>query len=290
MKQLSIIVVNYKVKDLLKDCIQSCLYAIKNINAEIIVVDNNSHDGSKELISKLYPQVKWIQNKTNFGFSKANNIGVTHSSGEYILILNPDTIVPPDIFEKIIPFAQSAKDFGALGVRIVDIDDKYRPESKRNLPNPKNTFNKLFSQLSFFKKNRQISEYYNTILGEFEIGKVEVLTGCFFFTTKKIYTEVGGFDESYFMYGEDIDLSYTILKYGYQNYYYGKISIIHYKGAATSKDKFYFKNFFNAMEIFVKKYFKKPYAVYIFLLLGLKIRYYLALFIFVIQRNKKQNF
>ncbi|MCO6564250.1 MAG: glycosyltransferase family 2 protein [Apibacter sp.] len=287
MKQLSIIVVNYRVKKFLKDCIQSCLYAIKNIDAEIIVVDNNSLDGSQELISELFPQVKWIQNTTNLGFSKANNIGVMQSSGKYTLILNPDTIIPPDIFEKIIPFAQSAKNFGALGVRIVDIDNNYRPESKRNLPNPKNAFNKLFSQIVSLKKNRQLSGYYNTILGEFEIGKVEVLTGCFLLTTKKIYTEVGGFDESYFMYGEDIDLSYTILKSGYKNYYYGKTSIIHYKGAATNKDKLYYKNFFNAMEIFVRKYFKKPYIIYIFLLLGLKTRYYLALFIYTIQKYKK---
>lgn len=285
LKQLSIIIVNYNVKDLLKNCIQSCLHAIKTIDAEIIIVDNNSNDGSKEFITRVFPQVKWIQNSANLGFSKANNIGVSYSKGNYLLILNPDTIVKPDVFEKIIPFAEHAKKFGALGVRITDENNHYRPESKRNYPNPKNTFDKLFSQL-FFSKSKKSKGYYNTELGEYDIGKVEILTGCFFFTTKKIYTEVGGFDEAYFMYGEDIDLSYTILKAGYQNYYYGKTSIIHYKGAATKIDKSYYKNFYNAMEIFVRKYFKKPFVMYIFLLFGLKIRYYLALLIFSMQRKK----
>ena len=285
MKELSIIIVNYNVKDFLEDCIKSCLLATKNIDAEVIVVDNNSQDGSKEFITNHFSQILWIQNSENLGFSKANNIGVNHSSGKYIVLLNPDTQVDTDIFEKIIPFAENIKNFGALGVRIADFNNCYRPESKRNIPNLKNTFTKLFTQLFFLKSRLNFSGLYNTDLGEYEIGKVEILTGCFFFTKRKTYNEVGGLDESYFMYGEDIDLSYSILMLGYDNYYYGQSTLLHYKGAATHKDKISYKRFYNAMEIFVKKYHRKPYLFYILLLFGVKIRYYLALVLFRFEKN-----
>ncbi len=279
MKQLSIIIVNYNVKEFLKNCIQSCLDAVHNFETEIIVVDNHSTDGSKEYITSFFPGITWIQNTENLGFSKANNIGARNASGKYILILNPDTLLPQDIFDKIISFAEDKKDFGALGVRIVDNQGCYRPESKRNTPNPKNTFTKLFSYLFFQRKNKA-GGYYNEVLGEFEIGKVEILTGSFFFTTKKVYEEAGGFDEVYFMYGEDIDLSYTIRNLGYQNYYFGQTSIVHYKGESTIQDKIYYRRFFQAMSIFIKKYYRKPYWKYLILLLGLKVRYYLALLIY----------
>jgi GT2 family glycosyltransferase len=275
---LSIVIVNYNVKKFLKNCIQSCLDATQNLDAEIIVVDNNSTDNSREYITRLFPQVIWLQNAENAGFSRANNTGVQKASGKYVLVLNPDTIVPPDIFDKIIPFAESKKDLGALGVRIVDADNKYRPESKRNIPNPKNTFNKLFTHLNVMGNSRETRGYYND-MGEYEIGTIEILTGCFFFTTRKLYNETGGFDEAYFMYGEDIDLSYVILKSGYQNYYFGESTIVHYKGESTVKDKTYYRRFFNAMNIFVKKYYKKPFLLYILLRIGLKVRYYLALLI-----------
>ncbi|MDR1876243.1 MAG: glycosyltransferase family 2 protein [Flavobacteriaceae bacterium] len=284
MKQLSIIIVNYNVKHFLENCIRSCLNAIRNFDAEIIVVDNNSVDGSKEYITSLFPQVIWIQNSENTGFSKANNTGVKQASGKYILILNPDTIIPEDIFDKIIPFAESKNDMGALGVRIADVDNNYRPESKRNIPNPGNTFNKFFYKFKMGKKE-EIKGYYNDTVGEFEVGKVEILTGCFFFITKKIYEEVGGFDEAYFMYGEDIDLSYTILNLGYQNYYFGQSTIIHYKGESTIKDKVHYQRFFGAMEIFINKHYKKRFFTYIILLIGLKIRYYMALFIDRFQKD-----
>ncbi len=284
MKQLSIIVVNYNVKEFLKNCIQSCLNAIQHFDAEIIVIDNNSVDESKEYIVPIFHQVKWIQNTENLGFSRANNIAAQQASGKYLLFLNPDTLLPPDLFDKIIPFAESKPDFGALGVRITDADGNYRLESKRNIPNPKNTFNKLFSNLKLFKK--EVKGYYDDTLGEFEIGKIEILTGSFFFTTKKVFQQAGGFDETYFMYGEDIDLSYTILNLGYQNYYFGQSSIIHYKGESTVKNKIHYQRFFGAMKIFVKKYYRKPFITYIFLLFGLKVRYQLALLIYKFEKKK----
>ncbi|MDR2122245.1 MAG: glycosyltransferase family 2 protein [Flavobacteriaceae bacterium] len=285
MKQLSIVVVNYNSKEFLENCIQSCLKAIRNLDAEIIVVDNNSTDGSKEYITTIFPRIIWIQNSKNEGFSKANNQGVESSEGRYVLILNPDTQLPEDIFEKIIPFAESKEDLGALGVRIVDSENRYRSESKRNIPGPKNTFRKLFIELGIRRKREGIKGYYEESLGEFEVGEVEILTGCFFFTRREVYKGVGGFDESYFMYGEDIDLSYTLLKSGYRNYYFGQSTILHYKGGSTVKDKIYYQRFFTAMEIFIKKHYRRPFYTYITLLTGLKIRYYLALCIAWFQKK-----
>ena len=222
--------------------------AAKEIDAEIIVVDNNSPDDSCEMIKRLFPSVKLIENKENFGFSKGNNIGVAEAKGEYLCILNPDTVVAEDTFRKILEFADSKSQLGIAGCQLIDGRGEFLPESKRHIPTPKVAFQKLFGNT----KN-----YYTNALKPNEVGETDILVGAFMVLKRTIYNEVGGFDEDYFMYGEDIDLSYKVLKSGYVNYYYGNTAIIHFKGESTLKDKVYAKRFYGAMGIFYNKHFKK---------------------------------
>lgn len=274
--ELSIIIVHYRVKKIVEECIKSILASKVNFDFEIIVVDNFSQDDSNELAEK-YP-IQWIQNIENIGFSKANNLGVEKAKGEYVLILNPDTVIPKYLLQEVLDFSSKIQNLGALGVRMVNKDGVFHRESKRNIPNPRNTFKKLFA--SIFNKNAKNNEYYYTKLTEFEVGKVPILTGAFMWMKRKTYLQVGGFDSAYFMYGEDIDLSYTLLKNGFQNYYYGKQTIIHHKGESTIKNYNYYKNFFNAMEIFVRKYYlKSSYLTGMILIIGLRLRFYVALMI-----------
>lgn len=228
-------------------CLQSVEAAIKNLDAEIIVVDNNSHDASCEMVKQLFPNVKLIENTENLGFSKGNNIGVQHAKGEYLCILNPDTVVTENTFLELLTFANLQKNLGIVGCRLIDGQGHYLPESKRNVPVVKVAFQKMIGN----GKN-----YYANHLTENEIGKASIFVGAFMLIKRNIYKKVNGFDEEYFMYGEDIDLSYKILKAGYDNYYFGTTTIIHYKGESTLKDKTYAKRFYGAMQIFYKKHFK----------------------------------
>ncbi len=248
---ISIIIVNYNVRYFLEQCLLSVQDACKNISAEIIVVDNNSYDESCEMLSENFPNVKLIANKDNTGFSKANNQGVAIAKGNYVLILNPDTIVAEDTFEKILEFAKTKQNLGALGVKLIDGKGNFLPESKRGVPTPKVSFNKLLGVSS-----KQTGKYYANHLTENETGVIEILVGAFMLMKRDVYNEVNGFDEDYFMYGEDIDLSYKIIKKGYQNYYYSDTQIIHYKGESTKKDVKYLRYFYGAMKIFYKKHFK----------------------------------
>jgi GT2 family glycosyltransferase len=223
--------------------------AAENIESEIIVVDNVSSDDSCDMVLQNFPDVRLIRNTENVGFSKANNQGVANAKGEYVLILNPDTVVSENTFEKILNFADQKKNLGALGVQLVDGAGIFLPESKRGIPTLKATFYKLMGQ------NNEKTTYYNGKLAKDETGQIEVLVGAFMLLKKKVYLEVGGFDEDYFMYGEDIDLSYTLLKKNYQNYYLGTTKVIHFKGESTRKDVKYLNYFHGAMEIFYKKHF-----------------------------------
>lgn len=246
MKQLSVVIVNYNVRHFLELCLQSVQAAITTIDAEIIVVDNNSADDSCAMITTLFPEVILIANKENVGFSTANNQGVKKAQGDYVCILNPDTAVGEDIFIKLLEFASKTPQVGAIGTRLIDGTGRFLPESKRNLPTPKVAFQKIFGSGT---------SYYVTTVGQEEIGKVTVLVGAYMFMKRSVYEEVKGFDEQYFMYGEDIDLSYTIEKAGYQNYYYGDATVLHYKGESTAKDATYRKRFYGAMRIFYHKHF-----------------------------------
>ena len=269
--KLSFIIVHYQVKDLLENCILSIKKYIQGIDYEIIVVDNNSPDSRwKELIGH-YPDVKFIALEENYGFSKANNIGVSSARGEYVYILNPDTEIEGLYFQEILDFADAQVKFGALGLRMHDAKGEFLPESKRSIPALVNSFEKLFTKLSNDSKT-----YYRNDIGEFDIAEVEVMTGANLLMKKSVYEQVGGFDEQYFMYGEDIDLCYTILRNGFTNFYYGKYSILHYKGESTLKDKVYLERFFGAMDIFIKKYYRKqkPFQ-YLLMSLGLKFKHFI---------------
>lgn len=243
---LSVIILNYKVPYFLEQCIRSVEAATKNMESEIIVVDNNSEDESCDMVKRLFPKVILIENKENVGFSKANNQGVARAKGEYICILNPDTAVTAQTFRDCLSIAHATQDLGALGTYLLDGTGNFLPESKRNLPTPKASLLKLMG----FTKT-----YYAKRLPATSKGPVAVLVGAFMWMKRSVYNEVGGFDEDYFMYGEDIDLSYKISKAGYQNYYAGTIPVLHYKGESTKKDGVYLDRFYGAMSIFYQKHF-----------------------------------
>lgn len=272
--KVSVVIVNYNVRYFLQLCLDSVTKALKNVDGEIIVVDNVSKDSSCQMVKDLFPEVILIENTENVGFSKANNQGVALATGEYVLILNPDTVVGEDLFVEMLVFADEQSNLGALGVRLVDGTGSFLPESKRGLPRPKTSFKRIIGLES--------GGYYSNYLTKEGVGKVEVLVGAFMLLKKERYLEVGGFDEDYFMYGEDIDLSYQLTKYGYTNYYYGKSTVIHYKGESTRKDIKYLKHFHGAMNIFYKKNFKNTGLDYLFMKAGIK-------FLFLIKYLKLSN-
>lgn len=243
-------------------CLQSVQAALKNLEAEIIVVDNNSQDRSCELIKNKFPEVVLIENETNLGFSKGNNIGVAQASGDYVCILNPDTVVAEDTFENILNFAESQDKLGIVGCKLIDGRGCYLPESKRNIPSPKVAIQKILGRSS---------SYYAHQVESNEIGEVPVFVGAFMLMKRKVYQQVGGFDEDYFMYGEDIDLSYRILKAGFKNIYFGQTQVIHYKGESTLKDKTYAKRFYGAMQIFYKKHFKSSFLFDTLVWIGIRV-------------------
>ncbi len=245
--KLSVVILNYNVRHFLELCLKSVEAALVNINAEIIVVDNQSSDGSCDMVSTLFPEVKLIANSENYGFSKGNNIGVAQAKGEYVCILNPDTVVAEDTFEESLKHIENTSKIGILGCRLIDGQGQFLPESKRYVPSPSVAIKKM---LGF------TDTYYVKTLNELSFGKVPVLVGAFMLVKTNIYNEVSGFDEDYFMYGDDIDLSYKVDKAGYQNMYFGKTSIVHFKGESTLKDKIYAKRFYGAMQIFYHKHFK----------------------------------
>lgn len=269
-KILSIIIVNYNVKYFLKQCLLSVQKATKGIPSEIIVVDNHSTDGSVAMLETQFEEVILIANKQNVGFSKANNQGVAKAKGDMILILNPDTVLAEDTLTKTLDFAKKQKNLGAIGVKFIDGNGNFLPECKRGIPTPKIALAKIIG----FPKNG-IDRYYASHINKNEIAEVPILTGAFMLMHKKVYLEVNGFDESYFMYGEDIDLSYKILKLGHKNFYFGKATIIHYKGESTIKNKTYLKRFYGAMVIFYKKNFKVNRVLNTLMQTGIQLLYFL---------------
>lgn len=245
-------------------CLRSVIAATQNIDAEIIVVDNNSSDDSCEAVKKLFPSVILIENTENLGFSKGNNIGVKQASGEYLCILNPDTVVSESAFSNLIQFADGIEDLGIVGCQLVDGKGKFLPESKRNIPRPYVSLRKMLGNSTAYYANQVATE--NT-------GQVDILVGAFMFLKREVYNAVGGFDEDYFMYGEDIDLSYKVKKSGFKNYYKGDVSCIHYKGESTLKDANYAKRFYGAMQIFYKKHFKRNLFFNGLVWFGIKLAY-----------------
>jgi GT2 family glycosyltransferase len=255
--QLSVIILNYNVRYFLEQCLISVQKAIQNLDAEIIVIDNNSPDDSCEMVKNLFPNVIFIENKENAGFPKGNNTGVKQAKGAFICILNPDTVVAEDTFEKVLFFASQKKDLGIVGCKLIDGTGNFLPESKRGIPTPWVAVTKIFN---LYKFSNFFGKYYAQHLAENESGKVEILVGAFMLMKRELYNEVGGFDENCFMYSDDIDLSYMVLKTGKSNYYFHDTTVIHYKGESTVRDEKYMKRFQEAMQFFYKKHFKKSVA------------------------------
>lgn len=281
--KLSVIIVNYNVKHFLEQCLNSVRKAAKHVQTEVWVVDNNSVDQSVEMVQQKFPEVKLIANKDNPGFSVANNQAIKQSKGEYVLLLNPDTIVEETTFKKVVDFMDQHPDAGGLGVKMVDGNGKFLPESKRGLPTPTVAFYKIFGLSALFPKSKSFGRYHLGFLDRDEIHSVDVLSGAFMLMRKKTLDEVGLLDETFFMYGEDIDLSYRIVLGGYKNYYYPETRIIHYKGESTKKSSVnYVFVFYQAMIIFAKKHFSLRYARLFSILINLAI--YLRASLSVVKR------
>ena len=273
--KLSIVIVNYNVRYFLEQCLRSVYRALPGIEAEVFVVDNNSQDGSVAMLKREFPQVKLIANRDNPGFAKANNQAIRKAKGQYVLLLNPDTVVEEQTFLKALQFMDARPQSGALGIRMIDGKGRFLPESKRGLPTPWTAFYKIFGFSRLFPRSPRFARYYLGHLDPGENHQVEVLAGAFMLLRKAALDKVGLLDETFFMYGEDIDLSYRIIKAGYQNFYLADSHIIHYKGESTKKGSLnYVFIFYQAMVIFARKHFSQSYArlfqVFIYLAIYLR--------------------
>lgn len=255
--KLSIIIVNYNVKYFLEQCLNSILDSNIAFSYEIFIVDNNSTDGSIEYLKTrfLKTNIHFIENKTNPGFSKANNQAINLAKGEYILLLNPDTVLAENTVKHVCLFMDSNPLSGAVGVKMINGSGQFLPESKRGFPSPWASFCKIFGLASIFPKSSLFGAYNLLYLNEDNIHQVPILVGAFMMIRKKALDKAGVLDEAFFMYGEDIDLSYRIQQVGYKNYYLPEY-IIHYKGESTDKgDVKYMNAFYGAMKIFYNKYY-----------------------------------
>lgn len=253
--KLSVVIVNYNVKYYLAQCLDSLLRSVKDIEHEVIVVDNHSHDGSVEYLCTKYPEVRFVASNHNLGFAKANNVAIRQSKGEYILLLNPDTIVGENTIKECLSFLDSHPSAGSVGVKMLKADGEMAKESRRGFPTPMTAFYKMIGLCSRFPKSRRFGKYYMGYLPCDEAVQIEVVSGAYCMIRKSALDRVGLLDEDFFMYGEDIDLSYRILKGGYENWYL-PCEILHYKGESTHKSSFrYVHVFYDAMLIFFRKHY-----------------------------------
>lgn len=281
MVDLSVVIVNYNVSYFLEQCLHSVFKAKGNIDLEVFVVDNNSVDGSVKMVAEKFPEVKLMANRDNVGFSRANNQAIKDANGRYVLLLNPDTLVEEDTFEKSVAFMDEHPDAGGLGIEMIDGKGRFLPESKRGLPTPAVAFYKIFGLSALFPKSKTFGKYHLGYLPKDETHQIDVLSGAYMLMRKEALDKVGLLDEAFFMYGEDIDLSYRIVKGGYKNYYYPGTRIIHYKGESTKKSSVnYVFVFYRAMVIFAEKHFSARNArLYSFLInMAIYLRAGIALF------------
>lgn len=260
--KLSVVIVNYNVKHFLEQCLYSvCRAAEKVQSVEVIVVDNASSDGSVQYLENRFPNVLFIASEKNLGFARANNMAIRQSKGEYVLLLNPDTIVAENTFAQFVDFMDNNPDAGACGAYMLHTDGTFALESRRGLPTPFVAFCKMSGLTSLFPKSHIFGRYYMRYLNEFEVNRIEIVSGAYMFIRREALDKVGLLDEDFFMYGEDIDLSYRILKGGYQNYFL-PTPVLHYKGESTKKSSYrYTHTFYRAMHLF----FKKHYSHYSFI-------------------------
>ena len=262
MIDLSIIIVNYNVKEFLKNLLHSIHKATQNLSIEIIVVDNASDDGSVEMIKEKFPDVILITNEKNLGFGKANNIGLKKARGKYILLINPDTLVAEDTFIKLIEFFEAHPEAGMAGCKILNPDGTLQLACRRSFPGPWTSFTKVTGLSNLFPKSKLFARYNLTYLDENQTYEVDAISGSFMMLRKEVYEKVGGFDEQFFMYGEDLDLCYRVQKAGYKIYYVHTTQIIHYKGESTKRSSLdETRVFYNAMHLFVKKHFASSLIV-----------------------------
>ena len=255
----------------------------------MFVVDNNSVDGSVSMVKEKFPHIKLIENKANVGFAKANNIALNIAKGEYVLLLNPDTVVEDDTLDKVVSFMDSHPDAGGLGVKMLNGKGKFLPESKRGIPTPEVAFYKIFGLSALFPKSKRFGKYHLGYLDKDQVNKVPILSGAFMLLRKEALDKTGLLDESFFMYGEDIDLSYRLLQAGYNNYYYPETRIIHYKGESTKRSSInYVIMFYRAMKIFAQKHFTKKNAGLFAFLINIAI--YLRAFVAIVTRVSRRMF
>lgn len=253
--KLTVVIVSYNVKFYVEQCLVSLRRALCGLEAEVYVVDNHSKDGSVEYLTERFPEVHMIDSPHNLGFARANNLAIRKSEAEYVLLLNPDTLVGEDTIKSAVDFMDAHVDAGALGVRMLDVSGKSARESRRGLPSPMVSFYKMVGLCARFPNHPKLGHYYMGNLPWDQPARIEVVSGAFCMLRKKAIDEVGYLDEDFFMYGEDIDLSYRVLKGGYHNYYLPSL-ILHYKGESTHKSSFrYVHVFYEAMLIFLKKHY-----------------------------------
>ncbi len=275
---LSVIIVSYNVKYFLEQCLISVHKASEEIDCEIFVVDNNSADESCSMVKNEFPGIKLIRNHTNRGFSAANNQAIKLAKGKFILILNPDTIVEKETFHKCINFMKDHPDAGVVGVRMIDGKSRFLPESKRGIPDPATAFYKMIGLSYLFPKSKRLNKYHLGFLDERKTNKVDIISGAFMFIRKEAVLKTGLLDEDYFMYGEDIDYSYRVLKAGFNNYYFPETTIIHLKGQSTSKTDIKVSiAFYKAMMIFVQKHLKDGNSKILILIIKTSIFFRAAL-------------
>jgi GT2 family glycosyltransferase len=255
---LSIIIVNYNVKYFLEQCLCSVQKACRSLQAEIIVVDNNSRDGSVDYLRKKFPNVYFISNHQNLGFAKANNEALKRAIGKAVLFLNPDTILAEDSLEKSFQFLFNKEQVGAVGIRMIDGAGIFLKESKRGFPSIWNSFCKMAGLANAFPRTGFFSGYYLGQLSDQQNHEIDALSGAFLMVKKEVIDKIGGFDERFFMYAEDIDLSYRIQQAGYKNYYFSESTILHFKGESTNKTSSNIRLFYKAMSMFVQKHYSRP--------------------------------
>ena len=252
---LSVIIVNYNVKYYLEQCLESVRRASQGLQTEVFVVDNLSTDGSVEYLRERFPEVTFVANKENVGFARANNQAIRQSIGKYVLLLNPDTIVGEDTLHQFVAFMEAHPEAGGAGAYMLHVDGTFAPESRRGMPTPFVAFCKMAGLTKLFPKSRLFGRYYMGYLDEREVNEIEVISGAYMLLRREALDKVGLLDEDFFMYGEDIDLSYRVVQGGWKNYFL-PVRMLHYKGESTVKNSYrYVYTFYEAMRLFFRKHY-----------------------------------
>jgi O-antigen biosynthesis protein len=270
---LSVIIVNYNVRQFLENALTSVRRALEGIEAEVFVVDNASGDGSADMVREKFPSVRLIENRENLGFARANNMALREARGEFVLLMNPDTVVQEDTLRVMLRFFADVPDAGIAGCRILNPDGTFQLPCRRSFPTPWVAFTKIFGLAALFPRSRIFGKYNLTYLSQDETYPVDAVSGSFMMVRREAYAKVGGLDESFFMYGEDLDWCYRIGTAGFRVYYVHSTKIIHFKGESTKRsDLDEIRLFYQAMQLFVRKHFSRSRTVLLFLNLGILLR------------------